>query len=64
MIFDTLTVQAVEESRRDSDLFLEGTRTNEFQQLTATAFRNGFQTRAAEMKLAKLVYDMQPKTED
>jgi len=48
-----------EDIRRDSDLFLEGTRTNEFQQLTQAAMKNGFQTRAAEMNLAKLVYDIQ-----
>ena len=52
-----------EDIRRDSDLFLEGTRTNKFQQLTEAAFRNGFQTREAEMDLAKLVYDMQAKTD-
>ena len=61
---NAICLPAVEDIRHDSDLFLEGTRTNEFQQLTQTAFRNGFQTRAAEMKLAQLVYDMQPKTED
>ena len=61
---NAICLPTVEDIRRDSDLFLEGTRTNEFQQLTETAFRNGFQTRAAEMKLAKLVYDMQPNTED
>jgi enoyl-CoA hydratase/carnithine racemase len=53
----------VEDIRRDSDLFLEGTRTKEFQQLTQAAFENGFQTRAAEMNLAKLVYDMQGNTD-
>jgi hypothetical protein len=47
--------------RRDSDLFLEGKRTSEFQQLTQAAMENGFQTRAAEMNLAKLVYDIQDK---
>ena len=61
---NAICLPTVEDIRRDSDLFLEGTRTNEFQQLTETAFRNGFQSRAAEMKLAKLVYDMQPNTED
>ena len=61
---NAICLPAVEDIRRDSDLFLEGTRTNEFQQLTQTAFRNGFQTRAAEMKLAQLVYDMQSNTED
>jgi enoyl-CoA hydratase/carnithine racemase len=61
---NAICLPTVEDISRDSDLFLEGTRTNEFQQLTETALRNGFQTRAAEMNLAKLVYDMQPKTED
>jgi enoyl-CoA hydratase/carnithine racemase len=44
-----------EEFRRDSDLFLEGTRTNEFQQLTQAAMKRGFQTRDAEMDLARMV---------
>lgn len=61
---NAVALPAIEEIRRDSDLFLEGTRSDEFQQLTETAFRKGFQTRAGEMKLAKLVYDMQPKIED
>ena len=53
----------VEDFRRDSDLFLEGTRTNEFQRLTQAAMENGFQTRAAEMNLARLVDDIQAKTD-
>ena len=61
---NTICLPSVEDIRRDSDLFLEGTRTNEFQQLTQAAMENGFQTRAAEMKLAKLVYDMQTKTDN
>ena len=60
---NAICLPTVEDIRRDSDLFLEGTRTDEFQQLTAAAFRNGFQTRAAELNLAKLVYDMQGKTD-
>jgi enoyl-CoA hydratase/carnithine racemase len=59
---NTICLPSDEDIRRDSDLFLEGTRTNEFQQLTQAAMENGFQTRAAEMNLAKLVYDMQNKT--
>lgn len=58
---NAICLPSVEDIRRDSDLFLEGTRTNEFQQLTQAAFENGFQTRAAEMDLANLVYDMQAK---
>jgi enoyl-CoA hydratase/carnithine racemase len=60
---NAICLPTVEDIRRDSDLFLEGTRTNEFQQLTQAAFQNGFQTRAAEIDLAKLVYDMQGKAD-
>ena len=60
---NAICLPPVEDIRRDSDLFLEGTRTNEFQQLTAAAFRKGFQTREAEMDLAQLVYDMHGKTD-
>ncbi|HZI47779.1 MAG TPA: enoyl-CoA hydratase/isomerase family protein [Pyrinomonadaceae bacterium] len=60
---NAICLPSVEDIRRDSDLFLEGTRTNEFQQLTAAALRIGFQTRAAEMNLAQLVYDMHGDTD-
>ncbi len=60
---NAICLPSVEDLRRDSDLFLEGTRTTEFQQLTKSAFENGFQTREAEMDLAKLVLDMQDKTD-
>lgn len=60
---NAICLPTVEDIRRDSDLFLEGTRTNEFQQLTAAAMRIGFQTSAAEMNLAQLVYDMHGKTD-
>ena len=59
---NAITLPSVEEIRRDSDLFLEGTRSPEFQQLTKAAFESGFQTRQAEMNLAKLVIDIQRKT--
>lgn len=52
-----------EEIRRDSDLFLEGTRTNEFQELTQAAMKRGLQTRDAEMDLGRLVADLQGKTD-
>lgn len=58
---NAICLPSVEDIRRDSDLFLEGTRTNEFQQLTQAAMENGFQTRAAEMNLAKLVDEIQAK---
>lgn len=54
-----ITLPSVQDIRRDSDLFLEGTRTPEFQQLTQAAMEKGFQTREAEMNLAQLVIDIQ-----
>lgn len=60
---NAICLPTAEDIRRDSDLFLEGTRTNEFQQLTAAAMRIGFQTREAEMNLAQLVYDMHGDTD-
>jgi enoyl-CoA hydratase/carnithine racemase len=52
---NAIALPTVEDIRRDSDLFLEGTRTNEFQQLMQAAMKRGFQTRDAEMNLAQLV---------
>ena len=55
---NAICLPSVEDIRRDSDLFLEGTRTNEFQKLTQAAMARGFQTREAEMNLAQLVSDL------
>jgi hypothetical protein len=44
--------------RRDSDLFLEGARTPEFQDRMQSAMKLGFQTRDAEMNLAQLVGEL------
>jgi enoyl-CoA hydratase/carnithine racemase len=52
---NAIALPTVEDVRRDSDLFLEGTRTNEFQELTKAAMKCGFQTRDGEMDLARLV---------
>jgi enoyl-CoA hydratase/carnithine racemase len=52
---NAIALPTVEDIRRDSDLFLEGTRTNEFQELTLAAMKGGFQTRNGEMDLARLV---------
>ncbi|MDX6530440.1 MAG: hypothetical protein QOH41_2730 [Blastocatellia bacterium] len=52
---NAIALPTVEDIRRDSDLFLEGTRTNEFQELTKAAMKRGFQTRDGEMDLAQLV---------
>lgn len=60
---NAICLPSVDDIRRDSDLFLEGTRTDEFQHLTRTAMESGFQTRAAEMNLGKLVYDIQGQTD-
>jgi enoyl-CoA hydratase/carnithine racemase len=55
---NAIALASAEDIRRDSDLFLEGTRTNEFQQLTQAAMRRGFQTKDAEMDLARLVGEL------
>lgn len=60
---NAIALPPAEDIRRDSDLFLEGVRTNEFQELMQAALRNGFQTREAEMNLAKLVIDLPRKTD-
>jgi len=60
---NAIALPTVEDIRRDSDLFLEGTRTNEFQELTRAAMKRGFQTRDAEMDLGRLVADLQGQTD-
>jgi len=52
---NAIALPTVEDLRRDSDLFLEGTRTNQFQELTKAAMKRGFQTRDGEIDLARLV---------
>jgi enoyl-CoA hydratase/carnithine racemase len=53
-----IALAPVEDFRRDSELFLEGVRTPEFQGLIQTAMKRGFQTRDAETDLARLVGDL------
>lgn len=48
----------VEDFRRDSDLFLEGTRTKEFQDRIQAAFERGLQRRDVEMNLAQFLNDL------
>ena len=55
---NAIALPTVEDIRRDSDLFLAGTRTNEFQELMKAAMKRGFQTRDAEMDLARLVGEL------
>jgi enoyl-CoA hydratase/carnithine racemase len=60
---NAIALAPAEDIRRDSDLFLAATRTNEFQQLTQAAIKRGFQTKDAEMDLARLVGDLnEPRT--
>lgn len=58
---NAIALPTVEDISRDSDLFLAGTRTNEYQQLMQAAMKRGFQTREAEMNLAHLVADLDEK---
>lgn len=55
---NAIALPTVEDVRRDSDLFMEGTRTNEYQQLMQAAMKRGFQTREAEMDLGRLLSDL------
>lgn len=50
-----IALPSTEDLRRDSDLFLKGVSTTEFQERTQKAMESGFQTREGEMKLAELV---------
>jgi len=47
-----------EDFRRDSDLFIEGVRNRGFQDRMQDALKRGFQTREAEMALARLLGDL------
>ncbi len=47
-----------EDFRRDSNLFLEGVRSPEFQERMQAAMKRGFQTRDAEMDLAGMLGDL------
>jgi enoyl-CoA hydratase/carnithine racemase len=61
---NAIALPTVEDIRHDSDLFLEGTRTNEFQELTKAAMKRGFQTRDGEIDLAQLVEELNKQRED
>ena len=55
---NAIALAPVADFRRDSDLFGEGVRTPEAQRRIKAAFDRGFQTRAAEMDLARLLGDL------
>jgi hypothetical protein len=52
---NAIALAPAENIRRDSDLFIEGVQSPEFQERTQAAMKRGFQTREAEMDLEKLV---------
>ena len=54
---NAITLAPVEDFRRDSDLFGEGVRTPEAQGRIRAAMERGFQTRDAEMALARMLGD-------
>ena len=55
---NAIALAPAEEFRRDSDLFGEGARTPEGQSRIQAAVKRGFQTRDAEMALARLLGDL------
>ena len=52
---NAIALPSEEDLRRDSDLFLEGVSTSEFQERMQEAMKRGFQTREAEKNLGHLV---------
>jgi hypothetical protein len=59
---NAIALPTVEDIRRDSDLFLEGTRSPEYQERMQTAMKRGFQTREAEMNLGRMVGELDEET--
>src|SRR5262249_50690070 len=55
---NAIALAPVEEFRRDSDLFGEGSRNPEPQSRFQAAFKRGFQTRSAELDLARLLGEL------
>jgi enoyl-CoA hydratase/carnithine racemase len=55
---NAVALAPVEDFRRDSDLFLEGSRNPEAQRRIQAALHRGFQTRDAEMALARVLGDL------
>ena len=55
---NAIALAPVEDFRRDSDLFGEGSRNAEAQSQFQAAFKRGFQTRDAEMNLGRLLGDL------
>ena len=53
-----ITLASVDEIRRDSDLFLKGSITEEFRRITTAAVGHGFQTNKGELDLARMMADL------
>lgn len=58
---NAIALPSVEDIRRDSDLFIEGVRSPEFQGVMQAGMKRGFQTREAEMNLARMLGDLEGK---
>jgi enoyl-CoA hydratase/carnithine racemase len=56
---NAIALAPVEDIRRDSDLFLASVRNPEAQSRIEAAMKRGFQTRDAEMNLARLLGDLE-----
>jgi enoyl-CoA hydratase/carnithine racemase len=57
---NAIALPSIEDIRRDSDLFLEGVGSPEFQDRMQTAMKRGFQTRDGEMDLARMLGGLTP----
>jgi enoyl-CoA hydratase/carnithine racemase len=55
---NAIALAPVDDFRRDSDLFAERARTPEYQRRFEAALKRGFQTRSAELDLARLLADL------
>ena len=55
---NAIALAPAEDIRRDSDLFIEGVRSPEYQERMQAAMKSGFQTRDAEMNLARMLGDL------
>jgi enoyl-CoA hydratase/carnithine racemase len=55
---NAIALPPVEDIRRDSDLFLHGAGTQEFQNIMRAAIKHGFQSREGELDLGKVMGDV------
>ena len=55
---NAISLAQIDDIRRDSELFLEGVKSREFQERTLAAMRQGFQTREGELDLARLLSNL------